>query len=144
MSHTIPETPAEVRAYLDKVQKAIDGRNEMIWAKYQYRCRRCYAIEWIGLGVGVEGPFDVRTKTGWIASPMGGMRCAKCGYRTTHVNWEGDRHFPPVDAPLGMRYFQFPRVISEEMIRNFNSIMFCGNDAVGTATSPCPEGVPIL
>lgn len=127
------------RQILEDVQKAIDGRNDMIWLAMQYQCKKCGYREWIGAGVGVEGPAEFREKDiGWIPSPMMGMRCIACGGETHHVLWREDAIFPPIDAPKGMRYFRFPRVISEEMIRNFGSILFCGEDAIGTADMPVP------
>lgn len=118
--------------YLDKIQRAVDGRNDMVWAAFQYQCERCGNIEWIYLGVGVEGPPELRDRAGYIPSPLMGPLCLLCKGKgaTKHVRWREDKTFPPIDATDGVRYYRFPRKINEETIRFFDSSCFCGEMAI--------------
>lgn len=93
---------------IDEINEAVDGRNDMIHAIYQYQCERCRAIELIGLGCGVEGPRKGATERAYIASPFG-CKCLRCGGDQMHIRWKEDAHFPLRDAAPQGRYFRVPK-----------------------------------
>lgn len=116
---------------VEKIRDAVDGRNDMIHAVYQYQCRRCRSIELIGLGCGVEGPRTGATERYWIASPYG-CNCLRCGGSAEHVNWRADAHFPLRDAPRTGRYFRVPKEGPDPA--RYQSIVFAGD--MGNADRP--------
>ena len=93
---------------VEDIRDAVDGRNEMIHAVYQYQCERCLSVELIGLGCGVEGPKTGATMHAWIPSPFM-CRCTVCGGMMAHTRWQQDAHFPLRDAPRRGRYFRVPK-----------------------------------
>lgn len=135
------------RERLEELQRAVDGRNDMVWASYQYGCRKCGHIEWIYLGVGVEVGINekpLKNEKGegiWIPSPFGGPRCEKCQGETTHIRWKEDRRFLPIDAPAGVRYFKVPNKIEEIHIRSYDSSAFCGDIVRAPIASAPPPGI---
>lgn len=106
------------------IETAIAGRNDLVHACYLYGCKKCKHIEQIYLGVGVEGPKELRDKGLYIPSPFGGPRCENCNGPTTHVFWNQDANFEPVEPPAGVRCFVIPK--SGIDMRYFNSGVFCG------------------
>jgi len=98
-----PDVPS-----IDDIKQAVDGRNDMIHAIYQYQCRRCRSVELIGLGCGVEGPRTGATERACIPSPFG-CNCLRCGGEAVHVSWKQDAHFALRDAPKRGRYFKVPK-----------------------------------
>lgn len=107
----------------EDIRKAVDGRNDMIHAVYQYQCRRCRSVELIGLGCGVEGPRQGATEHAYIASPFG-CRCPRCGGPSIHINWQQDARFPLRDAPKKGRYFKVPK--DGPKPEYFRSVAFSG------------------
>lgn len=93
---------------IEEINKAVDGRHDMIHAIYMYKCRRCQSIELIGLGCGVEGPRQGATERAWIPSPFG-CNCLRCGGEAAHFAWKNDAHFALRDAPKVGRYFRVPK-----------------------------------
>lgn len=116
---------------IEDICDAVDGRNDMIHAVYQYRCQRCGSIELIGLGCGVEGPRSGATEHAYIASPFG-CNCLRCGGSAQHVNWRQDAHFPLRDAPTQGRYFRVPREGPDS--KRYGSVVFAGD--MGNSDSP--------
>ncbi|MEK9809118.1 MAG: hypothetical protein VW362_01625 [Candidatus Nanopelagicales bacterium] len=109
---------------VDAVRDAVDGRNNMIHAVYQYRCDQCGSVELIGLGCGVEGPRQGATEVNYIASPFG-CNCLRCGGSATHFNWGEDAHFPLRDAPMRGRYFRVPKDGPDSV--RYGSVVFAGD-----------------
>lgn len=124
------KTPEEYQQHAEEVQKAVDGRNDLVWMAMQYQCKSCHGIEWVYVGVGVEGPPSLRDRRLWIASPMQGPSCLKCKGDTLHVHWSQDKTFLPQDPPEGSRYFRVPPVWTEDHMRRYSSIVFSGDIVV--------------
>lgn len=109
---------------IDTIKEAVDGRNDMIHAIYQYQCERCHSIELIGLGCGVEGPRTGATEWNYIASPFM-CGCLVCGGLQKHIRWGEDARFPLRDAPPRGRYFRVPKD-GPDLLR-FQSSTFAGD-----------------
>lgn len=62
------------------------------------------------LGVGVEGPPELRERNAFIPCPFVAGSCPKCGLPMSHVRWNEDETFeePYGTAPAGIRYFRVP------------------------------------
>lgn len=116
---------------VEEIRDAVDGRNDMIHAVYQYRCDRCGSVELIGLGCGVEGPRQGATEYCWIASPFG-CNCLRCGGPAAHFNWREDAHFPLRDAPPTGRFFRVPKEGPDP--NRYQSSAFAGD--MGNPTKP--------
>lgn len=114
------------KEHAEEILKAVDGRQDLVHAAYQYECQRCRSGSWIFLGVGVEGPGVLRETNLYIPSPFMGPRCSSCGGDTMHVRWREDRHFPPVDPQPGARYFRVPKSWTPETLANLGSVVFAG------------------
>jgi len=108
---------------IEDIRDAVDGRNDMVHAVYQYRCERCNSVELIGLGCGVEGPKTGATMHAWIPSPFM-CQCTVCGGMQSHVDWKRDAHFPLRDAPATGRYFKVPKDGPDR--KRYQSSMFAG------------------
>lgn len=117
----------DYKEHADKVQRAVAGRHDLVWAAFQYGCERCRVIEWIYMGVGVEGPPELRNEGNYIASPMQGPACQWCGGETSHINWHRDQEFPPKPVPSGQRYFAVPPAWTEEHMSRYSSVVFSGD-----------------
>lgn len=127
------------KEHADAILRAVDGRNDMVHAAFQYQCRACHRVEWIYLGVGVEGPEKLREKMLYIASPFMGPNCLMCGGETSHVAMREDKYFEPIDAQTGYRYYRFPRAGVD--MKYFQSSCYCGELAgnSGTTARRSPE-----
>lgn len=125
-------TEEEKKERAEAIQKAVDGRNDLVWLAMQYQCEKCHRGEYIYCGVGVEGPEELRKKGLFIASPLMGPRCRFCGGETSHIDWFLDENFAPRDPGPGIRYFRVPLKWTEENMQYFESICFAGD----TVTMP--------
>jgi hypothetical protein len=64
----------------------------------------------IWLGVGIEGPSELRAIDLYLASPFSCGRCPQCGGEMVHVRFQDDERFDPCQRPEGVRYFILPTV----------------------------------
>jgi len=115
----------EVGSRAQDIMDAVADRNMLVHARFLYQCDRCGEIEPIYLGVGVEGPKELRDDGLYIASPYGGPQCPTCRKgRTKHVRWNEDQHFDPMPAPEGALCFIIPPEGVD--VRYFGSSVFAG------------------
>lgn len=112
------------KEHAQAIQTAIAGRNRLVHGKFLYGCAKCKHIEPIYLGVGVEGPGELRDEGLYIPSPFGGPPCESCGGETQHVFFGNDEYFPPTQAKPGTRCFIVPETGIK--MRFFMSSGFCG------------------
>lgn len=119
--------------HADAIKRAVDGRNDMVHASFNYQCRSCRSVELIYLGVGVEGPAKLRESGLYIASPFMGPVCLLCRGDTMHIAWSSDQHFEPIDAQPGWRYFRVPHGGVD--MRCFLSSAFAGELAGSSGTT---------
>ena len=69
----------------------------------------CGTTEWIWLGVGVEGPPDLKISRQYIPAPFIVGPCRTCGRSLQHIRWSEDKVFSALAAaPSGTRYFRVP------------------------------------
>jgi len=112
------------KEHAQDIEAAVAGRNRLVHAKFLYGCSKCKHIEPIYLGVGVEGPKELRDEGLYIPSPFGGPPCEVCGGETSHVFWGSDEHFDPRMPPDGARYFCIPEAGIN--MRYFCTVGFAG------------------
>lgn len=112
------------KEHASEIEKAVGDRHDLVHAKFLYGCQRCKTIEPIYLGVGVEGPSELREKQLYIPSPFGGPQCRNCGGETSHVFFGSDEHFEPRPPPDGARYFCIPK--KGINMKRFCTIAFAG------------------
>jgi hypothetical protein len=62
------------------------------------------------LGLGVEGPGELRERMAFIPCPFVAGSCPRCGRSMSHVRWSDDETFdePYGPPPSGARYFRVP------------------------------------
>jgi hypothetical protein len=75
------------------------------WGTMTYRCDAC-GFKWeVWLSLGVEGPPSLRDNGLYVASPFTLSSCpawpnmTRCSGSMAHVNFRGDREFPPTLIP---------------------------------------------
>jgi len=125
------------------IQAAVDGRHDLVWGSMLYRCGAGH-VERMYLGVGVEGPLDLREAGTYIPSPFM-IDCRTCGEPASHVNWQGDEKSWPQQPLPGVRYFAVPRRWRARHRRRYGSAVFCGevrSSDDGTVAEPIEGGCP--
>jgi hypothetical protein len=116
------------------IDDAVAGRNYMVHAVYLYGCRPCKKLVPIYLGVGVEGPQELRDSGLYIPSPFMGPRCESCGGETSHVMFGADEHFAPRYPKIGATCFVIPT--SGIDMKYFCSGVFCGKTIKANKVRP--------
>lgn len=105
------------------IEDAVADRNHLVHGKFLYGCEKCKHLEPIYLGVGVEGPKELRDSSLYIPSPFS-TSCKKCGGTMNHVFWGSDEQFEPMAPPSGARCFVIPKTGID--MRYFQSSVFAG------------------
>lgn len=134
-----PETPVtnkQKAAHRRLVQRLVAGRHDQVWGSMLYRCDDGHE-ERVYLGVGVEGPGELRAESAYIASPFM-IGCRYCESTSSHVEWEKDEEFAPRDPPPGVRYFKIPQEWRSYHRRHYMTSGFSGDFV--TATEPREGG----
>lgn len=121
-----------------KVRKAVSpARRRRVWGSMVYRCQgskqesmerfreasasgsaeeAAKALEESGcgfehriyLGIGCEGPPELKESKTWIPVPMNAGVCPDCGGGMMHVRWGEDEEFAEKDPPEGAALFIVP------------------------------------
>lgn len=73
------------------------------------------------LGVGVEGPPELKEAGYTIPCPFYCGTCPSCGGSLAHVAWKQDQHFDPQPRPDGQAYFIVPdeKTAAENVAQNY-------------------------
>lgn len=85
----------------------IGAQRELVWQTMRYACDRCRRWQLYELGVGVEGPEDLRSEGLWIPCPFVAGRC-ECGGSMSHTDWQLDERFEPRERNPARRMFRVP------------------------------------
>lgn len=98
---------------------------ELCWATMVYACvgenpspqtSGCGWEHRVWLGVGVEGPPEVKERKEFIPCPFYCGRCPQCGARLAHERWNEDEEFEPRPFPPGVSKFVVPTMAEAEKL----------------------------